>query len=120
MPTVGGHGDYIQQETAVDLDGVGSVCGVAVGGGGAVGAVHDADVGGVVTGVSGVTVGDARVLLVDDWVFSTVVVNGEAELRWGNVAVAPDEESTEQGLGEQIQNTVKDSLGVGCDDVTTL
>lgn len=120
MPTVGGHGDYIQQATAVDLDSIGSVCGVAVGGGGAVGTVHDADVGRVVTGVSGVAIGDARVLLVDDWIISTVVVDGEAELRGGNVAVAPNEESTEHGLGEHIQDTVKDGLGVGCDDVTTL
>lgn len=84
------------------------------------GTVHDADVGRVVTGVSGVAIGDARVLLVDDWVISTVVVNGEAELRGGNVAVAPNEESTEHRLGEHIQDTVKDGLGVGCDDVTTL
>jgi hypothetical protein len=34
--------------------------------------------------------------------------------------VAPDEESTEDGLGEEIEDTVKDGLRVGRDNVATL
>jgi len=37
-----------------------------------------------------------------------------------DVAVAPDEESTEDRLGQDIQNTVEDSFGVRGNDVSTL
>lgn len=60
------------------------------------------------------------VLLVDNSVAVTVVLDGEAERSWADVTVAEDEKSTEDWLGEQVKDTVEDSLAVNGDDVATL
>jgi len=49
-----------------------------------------------------------------------VVVDAETKGSWVDVAVAPDEESTEDRLGQEIQDTVEDSLRVRGNDVSTL
>lgn len=83
------------------------------GGGGRVGAVDT--VGGLVSTllVSGSeTAGDSWVLV--------VVADAETETSRVDVAVTEQEEGTENGLGEQVKDTVEDSLGVRGDKVTTL
>ena len=54
----------------------------------------------VVIWVSSVSVRDTSLLLMNNWILSTVVVDGKAERRWADVAVTPDEESTEKWLSE--------------------
>jgi len=49
-----------------------------------------------------------------------VVVDAETKSSGVDVAVAPDEESTEDRLGQEIQDTVEDSLRVRGEDVSTL
>ena len=49
-----------------------------------------------------------------------VVVDVDAKLLRSDVTVAPDEESTEAGLGDEVKDGVEDGLGVGRDDVATL
>lgn len=49
-----------------------------------------------------------------------VVLDGKAETSGVNVPVSPDEESTEARLGQEVKDTVEDSLGVRRDDVATL
>lgn len=61
---------------------------------------------------------DATLLL--NVVVILVVHNGHANVSRVDVAVAPDEESTEAGLSDEVEDTVEDGLGVGGDDVTTL
>jgi hypothetical protein len=56
---------------------------------------------------------NSRVLLV-------VVVDVETKTGRVNTAVTPDEKSTEDGLGDQVEDTVEDGLRVGRDDVATL
>ena len=70
-------------------------------------------VGGGISRRSVLLVAELRILLI-------VVVDVEAELRRVDVAVTPDEEGTEDRLGQQVQNTVEDGLGVGRDDIATL
>jgi len=49
-----------------------------------------------------------------------VVVDVETDRRRVDVAVAPDEESTEDRLGQNIKDTVEGGLGVGGDEVGAL
>ena len=48
------------------------------------------------------------------------VADVEAETGDVDVAVAPDEEGAEDGLGHDVEDAVEDSLGVGGDDVAAL
>lgn len=52
------------------------------------------------------------------WDF-VIVANVQAESGGVDVAVTPKEEETEDRLGEDIEDTVEHSLGVGSDDVAT-
>lgn len=73
------------------------------------------------TGGSGsLAVSDVLLLALKLDVLLVVVVNVKAKSGRVDVAVAPDEESAEDGLGENVEDTIKDSLGVGRDVVTTL
>lgn len=56
---------------------------------------------------------------VDAWNI-VVVANVQAEPGGVDVAVAPEEERTEDGLGHDVEDTVEDGLGVGGDDVAAL
>lgn len=49
-----------------------------------------------------------------------VVPDLETEASGVDVPVAPEEESTEDGLGEEVEDTVEDSLAIGGNDVTAL
>lgn len=51
---------------------------------------------------------------------TVVVTNVESQRRRADVTVAPDQQRTEDGLGEEIQDSVKDTLGVDGDDVSSL
>ena len=62
---------------------------------------------------SGLVAADGDILLI-------IVVDVEAKTGRVNAAVAPDEESAEDGLGEEVEDTVEDGLGVGGDDIATL
>jgi hypothetical protein len=59
-------------------------------------------------------------LVLNSGVLLVVVVNVKTETGRVNVTVTEDEESTEDRLGDQIKDTVEDSLRVGRDDVATL
>lgn len=93
---------------ASSLDGLGGV-------GCAVSAVGNTLVcSGVVGGRRGVLLaGELSILLI-------VVVDVKTKLGRVDVTVAPDEESTEDRLGEQVEDTVENGLGVRSDDVATL
>ena len=43
-----------------------------------------------------------------------------AETSWVNTTVAPNQESTKDWFGQDIQNAVEDSLRVRCDDISAL
>jgi hypothetical protein len=58
-------------------------------------------------------------LLVDNGI-TVVVLNCKAKTSGVNILVAPEKESTEDGLGQEIEDTVEDSLRVGRDEVGTL
>ena len=58
--------------------------------------------------------------LLADVVVTLVVHDVHANVGRVDVAVAPDEESTEAGLGDEVKDGVEDGLGVGRDDVATL
>ena len=60
-----------------------------------------------------------RTLLVNNRV-AIVVANGHTNRRGVNVAVTPNEKSTEDGLGDEVKNTVEDGFRVGRDDVAAL
>ena len=49
-----------------------------------------------------------------------VVADVDAQARGVDVAVAPEKERSETGLGQDVQDTVESSLGVGSNDVATL
>jgi len=66
----------------------------------------------------GSTLRDGLVLLEN--VFLVVVVDVDTETSWVNVSVTDDEKSTEDGLGQEIKDTIEDGLGVRRDDVATL
>jgi hypothetical protein len=59
-------------------------------------------------------------LVLNSGILLVVVVDVKTETSRVDVAVTEDEESTEDGLGDQIKDTVEDSLRVGRDDVATL
>ncbi len=71
-----------------------------------------------------VSAGDSIVMLLVERGRNTwdIVVVADVETESGrfNAAVAPNKESTEDWLREDVENTVEDSLGVGSDNVTTL
>lgn len=52
--------------------------------------------------------------------FVVVVTDVKAKASRVDVAVAPEEESTEDWLGENVEDTVEHSLRIGGDDVSTL
>ena len=56
---------------------------------------------------------------VDSWVF-VIVPDMETEARGVNIAMTPEQKSAKDGLGEEVQNTVEDSLGVWGDDIAAL
>ena len=47
-----------------------------------------------------------------------VVSDSEADVCGLDATMAHDEESTEYGLGDDVQNAVEDSLGIGVDHVS--
>lgn len=49
-----------------------------------------------------------------------VVLDGKTKTSGVNALVSPDEKSTEDGLSEEVEDTVEDSLGVWRDEVTSL
>jgi hypothetical protein len=49
-----------------------------------------------------------------------VVSDRHADRRGVDVTVAPDEEGAEDGLGDEVEDTVEDGFRVGRDDVATL
>jgi len=59
-------------------------------------------------------------LILNSGVLLVVVVDVETEASRVNVTVTEDEESTEDRLGDQIEDTVEDSLRVRRDDIATL
>lgn len=56
----------------------------------------------------------------DDRVGAVVVTDGQAKGSWADVAVSPDEKSTKDWLGEEVEDSVEDTLRVDGDDVSTL
>lgn len=52
--------------------------------------------------------------------FIVVVTDVEAKASRVDVAVTPKEESTKDWLGEDVEDTIESSLGIGSDDVATL
>ena len=82
------------------------------------------DVVGGVDAVGGTT---SRAVLLDGrtsraayrWVV-IVVADMEPEASGVDVAVAPEKKSTEDGLGHNVKDAVKDGLGIGRDDVAAL
>lgn len=57
---------------------------------------------------------------VDCHIVASVVDQLEAETSGVDVTVTPDQECAKDWLGQKIQDTVEDSLGVRRNDVTTL
>ena len=55
----------------------------------------------------------------DSWVL-IIIADVKTEASWVDVAMAPQEESTEDWLGEDVEDTVEGGLGVWRDDVSTL
>lgn len=58
-----------------------------------------------------------------DYQRNSYVLRGKrptAKTSWFNTTVTPEQESAEDRLGQNVQNSVEHSLGVGRDDVTTL
>jgi hypothetical protein len=49
-----------------------------------------------------------------------VVLDIKTQASRVNVPVSPDKESTEDGLGQEVEHTIEDGLRVGRDDVTSL
>ena len=74
---------------------------------GAVGALAD---GTIVLGLLGV----------DGSILFGVIGDGKTEAGGVDVAVAPDQQSAENRLGKQVEDTVEVSLAVGRDDIATL
>jgi len=66
------------------------------------------------------TISEAFVALVAHSAVLAVVGNVKAHASRVNVAVAKDEESAEDWLGDEVKDTVKDGLGIGRDDIATL
>lgn len=49
-----------------------------------------------------------------------VVLDGQAKTSRVNALVSPDEESTEDGLSEEVEYAIEDSLGIGGNEISTL
>lgn len=49
-----------------------------------------------------------------------IIPNSQTKTSGINAPMSPDEESTEDGLSEEVKNTVEDGLGVRRDEVATL
>ena len=64
-------------------------------------------------------VGSGVSTTVDRWVF-VVVADMKTKSAWIDVTVTPEEESSKDRLGQDIEDTVEYCLGVWCDDVSTL
>lgn len=58
--------------------------------------------------------------VLDEGILLGVVVDVETKAGRVDVAVAPDKQSTEDRLGQEVKDTVEEGLAVGVDDVTTL
>jgi hypothetical protein len=58
-------------------------------------------------------------LLVDDRI-TIVVLDGKSKTGRVDVLVTPEEEGTEDRLGQEVEDTVEDSLRVGRNEVGTL
>jgi hypothetical protein len=71
-------------------------------------------------GGHGLLVSDLPLPALELDVLLRVVVDVETERGGVDVAVAPDEESTEDRLSQNVEHTVEGSLGVGGDEVGTL
>ena len=56
---------------------------------------------------------------VDSWIL-VVIPDVKTESCWINVAMTPEQKGPKDWLGEEIQDTVKDGLGIRRDDVATL
>lgn len=52
--------------------------------------------------------------------FIIVVTNVEAKASRVDVTVTPEEESTKDRLGKNVEDTIEDSFGIGGDHVSTL
>ena len=68
----------------------------------------------------GRTIGGYRRRLLSQALVTLVVNDLQTEARWVDSAVTPKEESTENGLGTEVKNTIEDGLRIWCDDVATL
>jgi hypothetical protein len=55
-----------------------------------------------------------------NWTIYSWLTYVKAKARDVDVAVAPDEESAEDGLGEDVKNAVEDSFRVGGDNIAAL
>lgn len=53
------------------------------------------------------------------WMF-VIIADVEAKSGGFNVAVAPEKESPEDGLGHEVKDTVEDTLGIRRNDIATL
>lgn len=72
------------------------------------------------TVVCGLLVGNALLPALELNILLSVVVDVQTKVSRVDVAVAPDEKSAEDRFGENVENTVEDSLRVGRDEVGTL
>ena len=77
-------------------------------------------VGAVGRGRHSLLVGDALLLLLELKVLLRVVVDVEAERGRVDVAVAPDQQSTEDRLGQDVEHAVESGFRVGRDKIAAL
>ena len=49
-----------------------------------------------------------------------VISDVQSEVAWGKFTVTPEKQSTKDGLGKDIENTIEDRLGVRGNDITAL
>ena len=70
--------------------------------------------------LSNVTVVARVVLLLDRSLRHTSLTNVQPKRRGIDVAVTPEKEGREDGLGKKVEHTVEDSLAVSRDDVAAL
>ena len=84
------------------------------------GSFSDAIVGAIVAGEAILLAVTSNMAGANDrWVI-IVVTDVETQASRVDTLVAPQEESTEDGLGHDVQHAVEDGLGVGSDEVATL
>jgi hypothetical protein len=72
------------------------------------------------SGSGSLTISDVLLPALELKVLLVVVVDVQAESGRVDVAVTPDEETTEDRLGQNVEDAVEDGLGVGRDVVATL